>query len=124
MMVQNLLLLSVGLELLLYLLAPIWKLRIFWVYLILALIAFTLPLSAINSSNVLYSAITAVSIFRAINLLRILKHRMHDKYLLQVTRKTAMWLGGSQALFLIVLRLDLATIDWTSFRTLTLLASL
>lgn len=92
---------AAALELLLWLIPPLAWRRIIGGFLLLPLAATTLYLFWVHPS-LPTAVLVAASIYRVVNLIRLIKARMNEKYLRRSTLHTSMWLIGLQAVIVIL----------------------
>lgn len=100
-----LLLLSVGIEWLLYALPFMWGWRTYIAGLLSVLVSFSSVGFAAQEWNLFFVFVLLVAGFRVLNLLRIVEGRMHERYLLGAARRSGLIFGALQilALYLAIL---------------------
>lgn len=95
-MLELIVILSVVLELSVYIVKPLWRRRRKSIALPLAITAFGTSAFAIEYWNVWSALLVAVAVFRVINMLRVAENRMHEVYLKRAAKRSALVLGLSQ----------------------------
>jgi hypothetical protein len=91
-MLAFIILFSLLLELSIYLPAA-WPHRKLFASVTMLIIGFTTGVLVASRWNIIAGVIAVIAAFRVINLLRILKERMHEAYLLRAARRTSVFLG-------------------------------
>lgn len=102
-------------EILLWL-SPLWSLRRVLICILIPVLAVVSGLIFGEYMTVWAGLILLASIYRMVNLLRILEDRLQAKYLYQASRRTSYWLIGLQLIILGVVGMNqwhpMATIGW------------
>lgn len=87
---------SVILEWLIYLVPGLWRIRRVAVFVPLALTLYALLAAAFSGGSSWMALLVVVTVFRVINHVRIIKGRMHERYLYRTTRRSGYMLGVLQ----------------------------
>lgn len=103
-----LLALTVIVELLFYMVRPLWLMRKPFALTLAVAISFLTGAVVAQDVGVLQVAVAVISVARIFNLLRIIEGRMHEAYLRRAALRTAIMFGFVQLLFLVLIEAGLS----------------